>query len=55
MIVVAISMSDRRRVVFGFCASRCMMVVVQARSHSYRCRGGDYGAETEEYDRVCEG
>jgi hypothetical protein len=53
--VVAISMSDRRRVVFGFCAGRSVVVVLQARSHSYRCRGGDYGAESEEHDRVCEG
>jgi hypothetical protein len=55
MIVVAISMSDRQRMVFGFCASRSVVVVCQARSHSYRCRRGDYGAEPEEHNRVCEG
>jgi hypothetical protein len=55
MSVVAISMSDSRRVVLGFRASRCVVAVLQARSHSYRCRGGDYGADAEEHDRVCEG
>ena len=55
MAVVAIAMSDSRRVVFGICASRCVVAVLQAGNHSYRCRGGDYGAEAKEYDRVCEG
>jgi hypothetical protein len=54
MIVLAFCMSGSRRVVFGFCASRSVVVVAQARSRSYRCRGGDYGAESEEHDRVCE-
>jgi hypothetical protein len=55
MTVVAVSMPDRRRVVSGLCTSRSVVIVLQAGSHSYRCRGGDYGAETEEHDRVCEG
>jgi hypothetical protein len=55
MITVAISVPDRRRVVFGLRAGRSVVVVSQARSHSYRCRGGDYGTEAEEHDRVGEG
>lgn len=53
--MIVVSMSDRRRVVFRFCGSRSVVVVLQAGSDSDRCRGGDYGAETEENDRVCEG
>ena len=55
MIVVAIVMSDARVVVFGFCAGRRMVVVLQTRSHSDSCGGSDHGAGAEEHNRVGKG
>ena len=55
MIVMAIVMSDARLVVFGFCAGRRMVVVLQTRGHSYSRRGSDYAPGAEEHNRVRKG
>lgn len=52
MILVAIFVSDAGLVMFGFCAGRRMVTVLQTRSHSYSCRGSDHGAGAEEHNHV---
>jgi len=55
MIVVAIVLSDARLVVFGLCARRLMVAVLQTRGHSCSCRGSDHGAGAEVHNRVRKG